>query len=240
MSIFSFSNLALRVILNPEVFSGSSAHHHHSTSTHTVQSTVIKLGTASSRRSDGGTSVEPSASCGTHDSPSGASQGMQGLFFFLYLNLTLDPLALLSVPYPSVIVFIVFAVVITVIINVIIMIIIIITINTCYHYYYNYYCCYCCCCFHCCRCHLNRCEGHHCYKLLFSGIYVTNLSSSRSESSLKDFLTSLFKKFGKVIHIVFEMESGPNFVEQRRALVIFQRWSFCLILPGGDFCSHSF
>uniref|UniRef100_A0A915Q4P4 RRM domain-containing protein n=1 Tax=Setaria digitata TaxID=48799 RepID=A0A915Q4P4_9BILA len=57
----------------------------------------------------------------------------------------------------------------------------------------------------------------------FQGIYVSNLPSSRTESFLRDGLANFFKKFGKVIHIVFEIESGPNFVEQRRALVIFQR-----------------
>uniref|UniRef100_A8P514 RNA recognition motif domain containing protein n=1 Tax=Brugia malayi TaxID=6279 RepID=A8P514_BRUMA len=57
----------------------------------------------------------------------------------------------------------------------------------------------------------------------FQGIYVSNLPSSRTEGFLRDGLTNFFKKFGKVVHIMFETESGPNFVEQRRALVIFQR-----------------
>ncbi|EJW80165.1 hypothetical protein WUBG_08926, partial [Wuchereria bancrofti] len=57
----------------------------------------------------------------------------------------------------------------------------------------------------------------------FQGIYVSNLPSSRTEGFLRDGLTNFLKKFGKVVHIMFEAESGPNFVEQRRALVIFQR-----------------
>uniref|UniRef100_A0A0R3S5L7 RRM domain-containing protein n=1 Tax=Elaeophora elaphi TaxID=1147741 RepID=A0A0R3S5L7_9BILA len=56
-----------------------------------------------------------------------------------------------------------------------------------------------------------------------SGIYVSNLPSSRTEGFLRDGLTNFFKKFGKVVYIMFDTESGPNFVEQRRALVIFQR-----------------
>ncbi|VDM37512.1 unnamed protein product [Toxocara canis] len=55
------------------------------------------------------------------------------------------------------------------------------------------------------------------------GVYVSNLPSSRSESSLREFLSNSFKKFGKIVHIGFEMEVGPNFVEQRKALIIFQR-----------------
>uniref|UniRef100_A0A915BDJ7 Msx2-interacting protein n=1 Tax=Parascaris univalens TaxID=6257 RepID=A0A915BDJ7_PARUN len=55
------------------------------------------------------------------------------------------------------------------------------------------------------------------------GIYVSNLPSSRSESSLREFLSNAFKKFGKIVHIGFEMEFAPNFVEQRKALIIFQR-----------------
>uniref|UniRef100_A0A1I7VHJ2 Msx2-interacting protein n=1 Tax=Loa loa TaxID=7209 RepID=A0A1I7VHJ2_LOALO len=105
--------------------SGSSGHYHHASNTHTVQSTVIKLGTPSSRRNDTNSFNELSSTCGTHDS--------------------------------------------------------------------------------------------------LSGIYVSNLPSSRTEGFLRDGLTNFFKKFGKVVHIMFETESGPNFVEQRRALVIFQR-----------------
>ncbi|EJD74291.1 hypothetical protein LOAG_18374 [Loa loa] len=104
---------------------GSSGHYHHASNTHTVQSTVIKLGTPSSRRNDTNSFNELSSTCGTHDS--------------------------------------------------------------------------------------------------LSGIYVSNLPSSRTEGFLRDGLTNFFKKFGKVVHIMFETESGPNFVEQRRALVIFQR-----------------
>ncbi|MCP9261314.1 Msx2-interacting protein [Dirofilaria immitis] len=112
--------------------SESSGHHHHSSNTHTVQSTVIKLGASCSRRSDANASNELSASCGNHDSLSGDIQSIQG-------------------------------------------------------------------------------------------IYVSNLPSSRTEGFLRDGLTNFFKKYGKVVHIMFETESGSNFVEQRRALVIFQR-----------------
>ncbi|VDO36792.1 unnamed protein product [Onchocerca flexuosa] len=112
--------------------SGSSGYHHHLSNTHTVQSTVIKLGASCSRRNDANSSNELSASCGNHDNLSGAFQDIDG-------------------------------------------------------------------------------------------IYVSNLPSSRTESSLKDGLANFFKKFGKVVHIILETESGPNFVEQRRAFVIFQR-----------------
>ncbi|VBB29844.1 unnamed protein product, partial [Acanthocheilonema viteae] len=112
--------------------SGSSGHHHHASNIHTVQSTVIKLGASSSRRSDTNASNELSTSGANHDSLSSVSQGIQG-------------------------------------------------------------------------------------------IYVSNLPSSRTEGFLRDGLTNFFKKFGKVVHIMFETESGPNFVEQRRALIIFQR-----------------
>lgn len=60
---------------------------------------------------------------------------------------------------------------------------------------------------------------------------MSNLPSSRAEGFLKDGLLNFCKKFGKVIHIALETESGPNFVEQRRALVIFQRYvlGYCFL-----------
>ncbi|VDM97032.1 unnamed protein product [Thelazia callipaeda] len=110
--------------------SGSSGHHYHLSSAHTVLSTVVKLGASNLRRNESIASSEPLTSCGAHD-----TSCVQGL----------------------------------------------------------------------------------------EGIYVSNLPTSRTESSLKDGLIDLFKKFGKIVHITFEMESGPNFTEQRRALIIFQR-----------------
>lgn len=37
-----------------------------------------------------------------------------------------------------------------------------------------------------------------------------------------------FRKYGKIIHITFDIEKSGNFNEYKRALIIFQRLSFIL------------
>lgn len=66
------------------------------------------------------------------------------------------------------------------------------------------------------------------YFLVFLGVYISNLSSSRNETSLKDSLMQSFRKYGKIIHITFDIEKSGNFNEYKRALIIFQRLSFIL------------
>lgn len=57
---------------------------------------------------------------------------------------------------------------------------------------------------------------------------MSNLpSASKNESVLKDSLTGLFKKFGKIIHITFETDASSD---ERKALIIFQRCFYSCFL----------